>query len=231
MTADTALPEIEDPFLLSVLRTNHALRSQTLALLDIISTSPQREEAQQEPSTAPSPLSPERLEVVKAQKAVSTLLAALRGQNWRLANLARDTKTATSASRAEVDHLHLSLQNLYYEQRHLVGEIAGCEGYPHAYAKLPLISEDEFLTRFPEWGQKRVEKSGRDSGEEGLMRARIEDERREREELQQRVQALSKKRLELMQENAKRKQELGKLDKDLEAFIQVSQDGCSFYLC
>ena len=29
----------------------------------------------------------------------------------------------------EIDALHLQLQNLYYEQRHLRGEIAGCEDY------------------------------------------------------------------------------------------------------
>jgi len=33
--------------------------------------------------------------------------------------------------RQEVDKLHLQLQNLYYEQRHLQGEIAACESYEY----------------------------------------------------------------------------------------------------
>nr|GFD57658.1 hypothetical protein [Tanacetum cinerariifolium] len=41
----------------------------------------------------------------------------------------RRTKQETSEARQEIDELHLQLQNLYYEQRHLRGEIRGCEEY------------------------------------------------------------------------------------------------------
>jgi hypothetical protein len=41
----------------------------------------------------------------------------------------RSTKQETGEARQEIDALHLQLQNLYYEQRHLRGEIAGCEDY------------------------------------------------------------------------------------------------------
>lgn len=104
-----------------------------------------------------------------------------------------------------------------------MGEIASCESYPHAYAQLPLIPVEEFLEKFPEWKEKGSQESGPESGEEGLMRARIAEEKKEREELAQKVQALSRKKAELAQANAKKKQDLAKLDKDMEHHIQVDE--------
>jgi THO complex subunit 5 len=42
----------------------------------------------------------------------------------------REAKEATAEARREVDRLHLQLQNLYYEQRHLRGEIKACRDFP-----------------------------------------------------------------------------------------------------
>lgn len=44
---------------------------------------------------------------------------------------AREAKETTSEVRREVDRLHLQLQNLYYEQRHLRGEINACREFPY----------------------------------------------------------------------------------------------------
>ena len=225
MDVDNVPPnaQLHDSFLLSVKQTNDSLRAQTMSLLDLISKNPQGIPPQSVDRNSPdSSLTPESKEILKANKNLSVLLSILRGQNRRLALLARDTKSETSSSRGEVDHLHLSLQNLYYEQRHLMSEIASCQNYPHPYASLPMISEQDFLHSFPDWNDKRDQQDQEDAGEQGLMRARIQHEGKQRQDLQHMVKTLSEKKLGLSKENDKRKQELVKLDKDLEAFIEVS---------
>ncbi|KAF3768903.1 hypothetical protein M406DRAFT_355072 [Cryphonectria parasitica EP155] len=128
---------------------------------------------------------------------------------------ARDTKTQTAEARQEVDVLHLQLQNLYYEQAHLQGEIAACESYDHEYQKLPLIPIEDFLAKHPEHADKNDENT--------LMVARIEDERAEREALEQQRQELLKRKQKLIAENKKRREDLANLDNDLEKFIDAAK--------
>lgn len=54
------------------------------------------------------------------------------------------------------------------------------------------------------------------------MAARIEDERVEREALEQQRQELLKRKQKLIAENKKRREDLANLDNDLEKFIDVS---------
>lgn len=54
------------------------------------------------------------------------------------------------------------------------------------------------------------------------MVARIEDERAEREALEQQRQELLKRKQKLIAENKKRREDLANLDNDLEKFIDVS---------
>ena len=82
----------------------------------------------------------------------------------------------------------------------------------HKYQQLPLIPVDEFLSQHPEHG---------DDGENGLMVARIEHERTEREALEQQRQELLKRKQKLIAENKRRKDDLANLDQDLEKFIDV----------
>jgi len=118
MTADT---HITDPSLASVVETSSAAREQAQALVDLIT---------QATANTNGPIPADTLtEISKQQKLLNTNLAHLRGLH-RTAHLrARETKTQTAEARHEVDVLHLQLQNLYYEQRHLEGEIAACEGF------------------------------------------------------------------------------------------------------
>lgn len=86
--------------------------------------------AQLDPSTAASPPSQEALLAIsRQQKLVFSLLAKLRGMNRDAVLNVRSTKQVTAEARQEIDRLHLHLQNLYYEQRHLNGEISACESY------------------------------------------------------------------------------------------------------
>ncbi|KAI0432125.1 hypothetical protein F5Y09DRAFT_164910 [Xylaria sp. FL1042] len=110
---------VTDPELATVLAASRDTRLQALNLVDQIATAG--------PIDAAS--AGAQLETSKQQKLLITNLAQLRGLH-RAANFAaRQTKAQTSEARQEVDRLHLQLQNLYYEQRHLQGEIAACESF------------------------------------------------------------------------------------------------------
>lgn len=76
----------------------------------------------------------------KQQKIVFALLAQLRGQNRDAVFRVRDTKHATAEARQEIDRLHLQLQNLYYEQKHLAGEIAACDSFEWVDSRLCMRS-------------------------------------------------------------------------------------------
>jgi THO complex subunit 5 len=110
---------ISDPALRVALETSHQTRDQAIALLDLVAAIPPT-------STASDEL---QLQVSKEQKRLLACLSQLRGLHRSAHVDARDTKAQTAEIRQEVDKLHLQLQNLYYEQQHLQGEITACESY------------------------------------------------------------------------------------------------------
>ncbi|KAL1966402.1 hypothetical protein VTN77DRAFT_4544 [Rasamsonia byssochlamydoides] len=194
---------VTDPALLPVLRTSaeaHAECQKLLALLEPTSTSPPSQET--------------LAAISKQQKVLFSLLAKLRGLNRDAILRVRETKQATAEARQEIDRLHLQLQNLYYEQKYLMGEIAACESYDHKYLSLPLIPVEEFLALHPEH---------KDSDPHELMIARINHEHAEREKLEQARQELLKRKQALIAENKKRKDDLASLDQDLERFIDAAK--------
>ena len=112
---------VADPFLRSVLDTSTATREQCIKLLDLAQST-------LNPDGNPPP-ERARLELSKQRKLLNSYLAQLRGLNRSSILAVRQTKHDTATARSEVDTLHLQLQNLYYEQRHLRGEISACESY------------------------------------------------------------------------------------------------------
>lgn len=126
MTVDE---HITDPSLASVVETSKAARDQAQALVALI--------AQETADNTNDPISADALtEISKQQKRLNTNLAHLRGLHRAAHFRARETKGQTAEARHEVDVLHLQLQNLHYEQRHLEGEIAACEGFEYANPSL-----------------------------------------------------------------------------------------------
>ncbi|PYH76487.1 hypothetical protein BO82DRAFT_387295 [Aspergillus uvarum CBS 121591] len=194
---------VVNPSLLPVLNLSAETREQCMQLLAVLDPSADSYSDSEERALAAS----------KEQKQLFALLARLRGLNRDAILRVRDTKQATAEARQEIDRLHLQLQNLYYEQRHLTGEIAACESYDHKYLALPLIPLEEFLALHPEH---------RESDEHDLMIARINHEHVEREKLEQARQELLKRKQALIAENNKRKEDLASLDQDLEHFIDVT---------
>jgi hypothetical protein len=110
---------VTDPALKLALETSKSTRKQAITLLELVSSTPQ----------STSPTLDSQIQISKQQKLLLTHLAQLRGLHRDAHVGARETKAQTAEIRQEVDKLHLQLQNLYYEQRHLQGEIAACESY------------------------------------------------------------------------------------------------------
>lgn len=110
---------IVDDSLQPLLKTSQAVLSQTEAIIDWL----------QENGNTTKPSLNLQLELAQQQKVMHAYLTKLRGLHRRAMFSARDTKQVTAEARQEVDRLLLQLQNLYYEQRHLMGEIGACEGY------------------------------------------------------------------------------------------------------
>ncbi|KAH6675620.1 Fms-interacting protein-domain-containing protein [Halenospora varia] len=195
---------VTDPSLKMALEISKQTRDQASQLLELVSN--------QSPS---SPLSQDfQLQISKQQKLLLTYLAQLRGYHRDAHVGARETKALTAEARQEVDRLHLQLQNLYYEQRHLQGEIAACESYDHKYQSLPLIPVEQFLAENPQHAEL---------DEVALTIARIDHEHSERLALEEQRQGLLKKKQSLISDNKKRKEDLANLDKDLEKFIDAAK--------
>lgn len=114
--------QVTDPELGSVLLTSHAARDQALALVELV--------ARAQAGAGDAPLGVDaQAEISRQQKLLTTNLSRLRGLHRAACFGARDTKGVTAEARQEVDRLHLQLQNLYYEKRHLEDEIQACEGF------------------------------------------------------------------------------------------------------
>ncbi|CEI64822.1 hypothetical protein FVEN_g3321 [Fusarium venenatum] len=195
---------VTDPRLCAVLQIADQARDQASALINLgeqtYSQGPASDKAQDE--------------IFKQQRLLFTTVAHLKGLHRNACLTARETKAQTAESRQEVDRLHLQLQNLYYEQRHLQGEITACDSYDHKYQQLPLIPVEEFLAQHPEH---------QDDDEDTLMVARIDHERAEREALEQQRQELLKRKQKLIADNKRRKDDLANLDNDLEKFIDAAK--------
>lgn len=166
MTEDTRTPVqklVTDPRLQPILATTAAAREAAL-YLDTLRSQPD-----------PTPgTDAHALAISRAQKALITELAILRGQNREMHKMVRADKAETAKLRAEVDAKRLDSQNLQYESEHLKSQIAATEGYDHSYEKLDLVPEEVFLAQNPGWKrgiEKLRAKNGSESvaGEESVM--------------------------------------------------------------
>ena len=208
----TTEPPITDPLLLSVLEAATQARTQSLLILDLIDT-------YNTSSTPPPPTSTTTssalLDLSKHQKALTALLTRTRRLDHSAILAARATKAETALARQEVDSLHLELQNLYYEQRHLRGEIAACEDFVHSYLEIEMVSLEEFLVG-------RGDLVG--GGEAEVTEARIRDEYARRVELEEKRLGLLRRKEELVRETGGKREELANLDRELERWV-AGQEG------
>lgn len=114
---------VTDAYLQSVLETCAHTREQCMTLIDRIDANPLRDGQEQSREV--------QLELSKQQKLLYSYLSQLRGLNRNAILKVRNTKQQTAEARQEIDRLHLHLQNLFYEEMHLRGEISTCEAYEY----------------------------------------------------------------------------------------------------
>lgn len=203
------VPLVTDPQLRTVIDTADQACQYALQLADLIERNPPQ-------SNDPNILVDAAVEQEcrDLQNKLAYTLAVVRKGHRDAALDVRETKQATADARHEIDTLHLHLQNLLYEERHLISEIHAADSYEHKYTHLPLIPIEEFLGIFPEVAERT---------EHEIMIARIEHEHRVRQEMEDRRQALLKRKQELVKENQKRKERMDKLVTDVEKFTQAAE--------
>ena len=114
---------ITDPTLTAVLSSAAEVRNQCTEILASL-----QKHCRAAQAAAGSPTQ-DSDDLWQRQLRLNARLAHLRGLNRQAIMRVRATKQETTDARQEIDGLHLQLQNLYYEQRHLRGEIAACEDY------------------------------------------------------------------------------------------------------
>jgi THO complex subunit 5 len=216
---------ITDPDLQSILHAAEATRSENAQLLALLAQ--QQDPSSEDAQTADSSTSSDSL--AAQHRLLRSHLTAVRHQYRTIQSSVRTTKSSTQASRADVDALHLRLQNLYYERAHVAGEIASCESYAHTYTSLPLVPLDEFLALRPEFAATSLDGEAGEAEEtaakteDEVMKARIEHEHEMRRALEEKRQGLLKRKIALVSENNKRREDLANLDKDLEKFIEAAE--------
>jgi THO complex subunit 5 len=129
----TASALLHDPDLLEVLSTIASIRTTALSLLDHHDALRARAaDGTGRSSNGDGNAAPKLAAQQQQQQQQAELLAhvaSLRGLHRRAVLSVRGTRQVVAEARGEVDTLSLQLQNLVYEQRHLRGEIAACEGY------------------------------------------------------------------------------------------------------
>lgn len=123
LSAMTSDDIVQDPFLRSVLDSSTHARQKCMDLIDLAERSAITSSQDSSEDT--------RHYLSRQQRVLNSDLASLRDASRESILGVRMTKQSTSEARQEVDRLHLQLQNLYYEERHLRGEIFACESYEY----------------------------------------------------------------------------------------------------
>ena len=82
--------------------------------------------------------------------------------------------------------------------------------HSHAYQRLPMTSAEEFIAQHPEHES---------SNEHDLTTARIQDEYAARQQLEEQRQALQKRKEALLKDTGAKKDELTKLDVEIEKWL------------
>ena len=118
MTVPPAAASIQDPNLQQCLEVAERTRQLCHTIVSSLETTSAEQESQNQ------------IERSRKLKQLNALLQQLKCLHRSAVMSSRVAKDATRDARQEVDRLHLQLQNLYYEQRHLRGEINACIEFP-----------------------------------------------------------------------------------------------------
>lgn len=148
------------------------------------------------------------------------LFANLKSINRQSSSIVAHYKSQTQKVRNEVDQIHLDLQNLIYERRHLEKEIKKCQEFESEYQNISIHSLEEYFERNPE-----DKKEGPDQIDpHELMIKRLKFELSERKRFEAEKKELLQKKLKLSKENDEKKSKLDELEKQLDRFVVTAKE-------
>ncbi|KAA1106531.1 hypothetical protein PGT21_035939 [Puccinia graminis f. sp. tritici] len=148
------------------------------------------------------------------------LFARLKSINRSSSSMVSSFKSQTQLIRNQVDQIHLDLQNLIYERRHLEKEIKKCQDFESEYQNISIHSLEEYFERNPE--DKRDGPEEIDGHE--LMIKRLKFELSERKRFEAEKKELLQKKLKLSKENDEKKSKLDELEKQLDRFVVTAKE-------
>ncbi|KAA1115471.1 hypothetical protein PGT21_036784 [Puccinia graminis f. sp. tritici] len=148
------------------------------------------------------------------------LFARLKSINRSSSSMVSSFKSQTQLIRNQVDQIHLDLQNLIYERRHLEKEIKKCQEFESEYQNISIHSLEEYFARNPE--DKRDGPEEIDGHE--LMIKRLKFELSERKRFEAEKKELLQKKLKLSKENDEKKSKLDELEKQLDRFVVTAKE-------
>ncbi|KAG0169707.1 hypothetical protein DFQ30_003300 [Apophysomyces sp. BC1015] len=129
----------------------------------------------------------------------------------------RDSKQRTSDAKSGMDERQVGLQNVMYEERHLLDEIVRCRDFRSVFQDIDLVPYDEFCLRAPQ--EYLLNKENPHT----LMINRLKFEYEERSRLKDQQEKLQAERLLLIKENRKAQEKLDRFDKLLDDLVQATE--------
>ncbi|MBW0545101.1 hypothetical protein O181_084816 [Austropuccinia psidii MF-1] len=149
--------------------------------------------------------------------AATPLFATLKALNRSSSGLVVESKAKTQQARNELDQVHLGLQNLIYERRHLEKEIKKCQEFESEFQNISIHPLEEYFARNPE-------DNTHDIDPHELMIKRLKYELSERKRFEAEKKELLQKKLKLSKENDEKKSKLDDLEKQLDRFVSSAKE-------
>lgn len=157
----------------------------------------------------------ENMKLNELRKNIYVETVELRKVNWDLQEFLNNIKDSTSHEKNEVDQIQLSIQNIYYQHKHLKSEIERCKDFHSKHENIDLVSMGEFYLSNPKMREV--------SDPHIIMIERLRDEEQRRLMLFITKTRLSERKLKLALENKKMKEDLERLDITLRNFIESTE--------
>ncbi|CAG8812200.1 23831_t:CDS:2 [Gigaspora margarita] len=163
--------------------------------------------------------------IQSAKQQLARSFIQLRGLN-RTAMLEKSSdKLTTQEAKLSMDRIHLQLQDLNYMKTFLQREIRRCKSFRSKYQKVPLISEEEFLSRAPT--RLTAPLSDAEASEKQQlhhrMLQRLNFEKEERIRLKEEVTEKLKRKKEASERVMAKKAKIDQFNKEFEKFIKQAK--------
>ncbi|KAF9321639.1 hypothetical protein BG003_000522 [Podila horticola] len=162
----------------------------------------------------------------------TALLSSLKGLNRDVSQQERNLKNDLVEQKHTVATVNLGYQNILYQRKYLLDEIARCRDMETLYQEVPLVSLEEFKQRAPEHLVNITSQHTTDTNSHNtttditddhqLMLNQLQFELEERKRFDAEKRRLLAVKAQLAKANKARKAQLNKFEKQLEQYIDAS---------